>query len=77
MDSECDNLILKILVIANGYCYEFWIYQALDHPGFEVFSSLFSFLSFLDLSGFGHSGFGFQSSVIETGCPTLLFDWIF
>ncbi len=46
MDSDYDNLILKILVIANGYCYEFWIYQALDLPGFEVFSSLFSFFVF-------------------------------
>jgi hypothetical protein len=47
MDSECGNLILEILVIAICYCYEFWIYQALDHPGFEVFSCLFSFCLFL------------------------------
>ncbi len=46
MDSECGNLILRISVIANGYCYEFLIYQALDHPGFEVFSCFFSFCLF-------------------------------
>jgi hypothetical protein len=55
MDSQCDNLILNFLVLANGFCYEFgsiklWIFQVL-----KFFLFLFSFLFFLDLSFF----FGF------------------
>ncbi len=51
MDSECGYLILKISVIDNGYCFEFWIYQDLDISGFGSHKIQISQDS--DLSGFG------------------------